>query len=58
MPSIGTNLKEKLMSPSTYNMYANEAYIDHGYNFTLADAVDYAEFIEDVNSWEEIVEEI
>ena len=35
------------MSPSTYNMYANEAYIDHGYNFTLADAVDYAEFIED-----------
>ena len=38
------------MSPSTYNMYANEAYIDHGYNFTLADAVDYAEFIEDVNT--------
>lgn len=45
------------MSPSTYNMHANEAYIDHGYNFTLADAVDYDEFIEDVNSWEETVEE-
>ena len=44
------------MSPSTYNMYANEAYIDHGYN-TLAEAIDYAEFIEDVNNWEEIAEE-
>ena len=44
------------MTPQTFNMYANEAYIDHGYNSTLADAVDYAEFIEDVNNWEEIVE--
>lgn len=46
------------MTPQTFNMYANEAYIDHGYNFTLAEAVDYAEFIEDVNSWEESIEEM
>ena len=44
------------MSPSTYNMYANEAYIDHGYNFTLVDAIGYAEFEEEVNSWEDVEE--
>ena len=44
------------MTPSTFNMYNNESYIDHGYNFTLAEAVDYAEFIESINIWEEMEE--
>lgn len=45
------------MSPSTFNMYANEAYIDHGYSFTLAEAVSLAEFQEDVLSWEDEMED-
>lgn len=39
------------MNCSTWNAMANSAEIDFD-TYTLADAIDYAEFIEDVNSWE------
>lgn len=40
------------MNCSTWNAMANSAEIDFD-TYTLADAIDYAEFIEDVNNWEE-----
>lgn len=40
------------MNCSTWNAMANSAEIDFE-TYTLADAIDYAEFIEDVNNWGE-----
>lgn len=40
------------MNCSTWNAMVNSAEIDFD-TYTLADAIDLAEFIEDINDWEE-----
>lgn len=44
------------MSPQTFNAIQNTADIDFD-TFTLADAVGYAEFEEDLHSWEQELED-
>lgn len=43
------------MNPATMYAIMNEADIDFD-KFTLADAIGYAEFEEEVNSWEDVEE--
>ena len=43
------------MNVSTFNAIANTVDIDFD-KFTLADAISYAEFEEEVNSWEDVEE--
>lgn len=43
------------MQVSTFNMIMNNSEIDFD-KFTLADAIGYAEFEEEVNSWEDVEE--
>lgn len=43
------------MTPQTMYAIMNEADIDFD-KFTLADAIGYAEFEEEVNSWEDVEE--
>lgn len=43
------------MNVSTFNMVMNNSEIDFD-KFTLADAISYAEFEEEVNSWEDVEE--
>ena len=44
------------MNPSTFNMVMNNSEIDFD-KFTLADAIGYAEFEEDLHNWEELPED-
>lgn len=46
------------MTPQTFNNIMNENSLDTSIGFTLADAIGYIEFEEDINSWEEEVEDI
>lgn len=41
------------MNVSTWNSMANDAESDFEFSYSIADAVDYAEFQEDLNSWEQ-----
>lgn len=43
------------MQVSTFNMVMNNSEIDFD-KFTLADAIGYTEFEEEVNSWEDVEE--
>ena len=45
------------MQPSTFSHIMNENSLDTSIGFTLADAIGYIEFEEDINSWEDEVEE-
>lgn len=45
------------MQPSTFNNIMNENSLDTSYGFTLADAIGYIEFEEDVHSWEQEIED-
>lgn len=44
------------MNVATWNSIMNTSDIDFD-NFTLADAIGYVEFEEDVNSWQDMQEE-
>lgn len=44
------------MNPATFNAIQNTSDIDFD-KFTLSDAIDYAEFEEDINSWEQELED-
>lgn len=44
------------MNPATFNAIGNSADIDFD-KFTLADAIGYAEFEEDLHNWEELSED-
>lgn len=44
------------MNVSTFNMVMNSSEIDFD-KFTLADAVGYVEFEEELNNWEDVVED-
>lgn len=45
------------MHTSTFNNIMNENSLDTSYGFTLADAVGYIEFEEDINNWEQELED-
>ena len=45
------------MTPQTFNNIMNENDLDTSIGFTLADAIGYAEFEEDVHSWEQELED-
>ena len=45
------------MTPQTFNNIMNENSLDTSIGFTLADAIGHIEFEEDINSWEDEVED-
>lgn len=45
------------MHTSTFNAFANENHLDTPVEFTLHDAISYAEFEEELNSWEDSLED-
>lgn len=45
------------MTPQTFNNIMNENDLDTSFGFTLADAIGYVEFEEELHSWEQEVDE-
>ena len=45
------------MNVSTWNSMLNENHLDTPVEFTLHDAISYAEFEEELNNWEDVVED-
>lgn len=45
------------MNPATFNSVMNENSLDTSFGFTLADAIGYAEFEEELHNWEDSLED-